>query len=74
MNGVAVDDKLSYGLGATYGAPRSYAAKVGIPPQILIDEVPFQLRLEGMASWKLLPRAPLSVFVRALAALPPLVF
>jgi len=67
--GSALQGRLAYGLGASVASPRKYGIRAGIPPQVILADLPTQARLDGSVSYRL-TQLPWWIFLKGQTFLP----
>lgn len=68
--GTFSNDRWGYGLGITAASPRSYRVRGGIPPMILVTQVPTTVRVTAMLERQLFPSSGVWGSLRIGASLP----
>ena len=71
--GRLLDDRVGWGVGVSYVAPRSYDLRAGIPPALLALDVPSSFRLDASVDLQPTQRTPFRFFVRLLSSVPAVV-
>lgn len=69
VQGSALQQRLSYGLGGTFASKREYGIRAGIPPQIILSSLPAQARLDGSVSYRI-TQHPWWIFLKGQTFLP----
>lgn len=66
-----LDGRLLLSLGAGFNSARHYNLRAGIPPQLLLTDVPDGARLEAAGSLQMTRRLPLWLSLKVLSNMPP---
>ncbi len=70
VQGAAIQERISYGLGITYASPRAYALRAGIPPAIFGTQVSHQVRADAALNVRPFQALPLAAFLKLQLNLP----